>query len=62
MINVTLYQRVDCHLCEQVRSDLEELQIKIPHKLVIIDIDSDPAMKDMFSYGYSGCRGRSIST
>ncbi len=49
MINVTLYQRVDCHLCEQVQSDLEELQVKIPHKLVIIDIDSDPAMKDMFS-------------
>ncbi|HBG75070.1 MAG: hypothetical protein A2X25_04315 [Chloroflexi bacterium GWB2_49_20] len=49
MINVTLYQRADCHLCEQVKSDLEEIQSKIPHQLVLIDIDSDPAMKDLFA-------------
>lgn len=49
MINVTLYQRSDCHLCEQVLSDLVKLQIKIPHKLILIDIDSDPALKDLFS-------------
>lgn len=48
MINVTLYQRADCHICEQVRFDLNDLKIKIPHNLVVIDIDSDPAMKDMF--------------
>src|SRR5665648_162068 len=48
MITVALYQRVDCHLCEQVREDLDEIKNKIPHKLVLIDIDSDPEMKDLF--------------
>ena len=49
MINVTLYLKEDCHLCEQVISDLNELQSKIPHKLVTIDIDFDPAMKELFA-------------
>jgi uncharacterized membrane protein len=48
MINVTLYQRADCHLCEQVQEQLAEIQNKIPHKLVLIDIDSDPAIHDQF--------------
>lgn len=48
MINVTLFQREDCHLCELVRSDLLDLQNKIPHKLITINIDSDPAIKDLF--------------
>lgn len=49
MINVTLYQKEDCHLCEQVRKDLEEIQEKIPHKLITIDIDSDETLRDMFA-------------
>ncbi len=49
MINVTIYLKDDCHLCEQVISDLNELQRKIPHKLVTIDIDSDPGIKELFA-------------
>ncbi len=44
MINVTLYTRKDCHLCDETKADLESLQEKIPHRLVEIDIDSDPAL------------------
>src|SRR5574342_767585 len=44
MLTVTLYTRKDCHLCEQAKADLEALQAKIPHRLVEIDIDSDPAL------------------
>jgi uncharacterized membrane protein len=35
-----LYQRDDCHLCEQAHRDLISLQAEIPHKLVTIDVDS----------------------
>jgi len=42
MITVTLYSRADCHLCEQVHQDLLALQSEIPHKLVVIDVDSNP--------------------
>ncbi|NOY99881.1 MAG: DUF2085 domain-containing protein [Chloroflexi bacterium] len=48
MINVTLYTREDCHLCEQVVADLESLQEKIPHRLVLVDVDSDPALYDKY--------------
>ena len=44
MVTVTLYTRKGCHLCEQARADLDSLQESHPHRLVEIDIDSDPAL------------------
>ncbi len=44
MFTVTLYTRKECHLCEQARADLDSLQAKYPHRLVEIDIESDPAL------------------
>jgi uncharacterized membrane protein len=41
MIQITLYSRKDCQLCDQVRSDLQQIQEVVPHKLVEIDIDTD---------------------
>jgi uncharacterized membrane protein len=37
--------RQDCHLCEQAKADLDSLQEKYPHRLVEVDIDSDPALQ-----------------
>ncbi len=48
MINVTLYTRKDCHLCEQIKTDLEALQEDIPHRLVEVDIDGDPSLQSAF--------------
>jgi uncharacterized membrane protein len=44
MITVTLYIRKECHLCDQAKADLESLSEKYPHRLVEVDIDSDPAL------------------
>jgi len=44
MLTVTLYTKKDCHLCEQAKADLESLKDKYPHRLVEIDINSDPAL------------------
>ena len=44
MLTVTLYTKKDCHLCEQAKADLEALQEQYPHRLVEIDINSDPAL------------------
>jgi uncharacterized membrane protein len=49
MITVTLYTRKDCHLCEQAAADLAALQDVVPHKLVTIDIDSDPALQSSYA-------------
>ena len=45
MLTVTLYMREECHLCEQAKADLESLQEQYPHRLVEVDIDSDPALQ-----------------
>lgn len=49
MITVTLYTRAGCELCKQTEEDLKVLQEVIPHQLAIIDIDSDPALQDLFA-------------
>lgn len=45
MLNVTLYTRKDCKLCDEVKADLIELQSLYPHKLVEVDIDADSALR-----------------
>jgi len=48
MITVTLYTRKDCHLCDQAKADLKSLAEKYPHRLVEVDIDSDPALQKAY--------------
>lgn len=48
MITVTLYTRNDCHLCDQAKEDLESIQKKYPHRLVEVDVDSDPAIQKKY--------------
>ena len=49
MITVTLYTRAGCKLCDEAEADLEALQEVIPHKLAVIDINSDPSLKDAYA-------------
>lgn len=48
MITVTLYTHRDCQLCEQAKADLESLQSQYPHRLVEIDIDTDPILQKKY--------------
>jgi len=48
MILVTLYSRKDCHLCDEAKADLEALQSAVPHKLVVVDVDSDSKVQKEF--------------
>lgn len=50
MILVTLYSRGDCHLCDQARADLESIKVEIPHKLLEIDVDSDPKLQQEYGF------------
>lgn len=50
MITVMLYSRTDCHLCEQTHQDLVALQSEIPHKLVVIDVDSHPDLRRAYGF------------
>ncbi|MBI5351587.1 MAG: DUF2085 domain-containing protein [Chloroflexi bacterium] len=44
MLNVTLYTRKDCGLCDEVKAHLKELQSQYPHNLAEVDIESDSAL------------------
>jgi uncharacterized membrane protein len=48
MLNVTLYTRNPCELCDQVKKDLKDLENKFPHHLAEVNIDSDPALKEKY--------------
>jgi uncharacterized membrane protein/glutaredoxin len=48
VITVTLYTRPGCHLCEQAKADLSALQSEIPHTLLEVDIESDPALQKKY--------------
>jgi uncharacterized membrane protein len=50
MIEVTLYGRKDCHLCEVAQQHLEELQAQIPHHMTIIDVDSEEKLRKLYGF------------
>ncbi len=50
MIEVTLYTRSECLLCEQAITDLEALISQIPHHLTIIDVDSDIKLRNEYGF------------
>jgi len=50
MIEVTLYSRKDCHLCEVAQQQLDELQSSIPHHLTVMDVDSDDKLKKLYGF------------
>lgn len=49
MIKVTLYTREGCHLCDMAKEDLDALQSEIPHRLIEVDIESDPVLLKRFN-------------
>jgi uncharacterized membrane protein/glutaredoxin len=48
MVEVTLYTRKDCHLCDEALKYLEELQSSVPHHLMILDVDSDIKLQNLY--------------
>ncbi|MCP4423677.1 MAG: glutaredoxin family protein [Chloroflexi bacterium] len=50
MIEVTLYTKVGCHLCEEAKEMLMGLTAVYPHQLTEIDITQDPAIFSRYHY------------
>jgi uncharacterized membrane protein len=44
MLNVTLFTKKECPLCDEVRGHLNDLQTQYPHRLAEVDIESDAAL------------------
>lgn len=48
MLNITLYTKKDDPACEAIKADLKELQSQFPHRLVEVNVESDPALLAKF--------------
>ncbi|MDA1312575.1 MAG: glutaredoxin family protein [Acidobacteria bacterium] len=49
-ISVTIYSRDGCHLCEEVRAQLETLRREHGFVLIELDIDADAALKKSYDH------------
>ncbi len=48
MLNVTLFTKKNCQPCDDVKTDLQELQSQYPHRLAEIDIETDSALYNKY--------------
>ena len=48
MITVTLFYRENCDICDQAEKDLEALQQVVPHQLIKLNVEQDPALRDIY--------------
>ena len=48
MKKVVLYSREGCHLCDVVAEQLQSLQKEIPFEVETVDVDGDPALRDLY--------------
>ncbi len=46
---LTLYERIGCHLCEDMRQSLEELAAGSEYRLERVDIDQNPSLQSRFN-------------
>jgi len=49
MSRVTLYSRVNCHLCDEARVVIEKVCAELGTSYVEIDIDADPELQRRFT-------------
>ncbi len=49
-MTVTLYSRPGCHLCDELKDDLADLERLVPFHLVERNIEDDPALLNRFRY------------
>lgn len=49
-MQVTLYTKAGCHLCDEARAHLEDLAADHPFTLDEVDIRTDPALFERYRY------------
>lgn len=48
-LEVTLYTRAGCHLCEEAKSQMAPLLAEFGARLHEIDIDADPELRELYN-------------
>ena len=50
MIQVEIYSKKDCHLCDEAKAVLARVRERIPFELIEVDIEQDPKLFEQFKY------------
>jgi glutaredoxin len=53
VIRLTILSRPGCHLCEEMRREVDSLLSDQPHEWEVVDIDTDPDLELARRYGDS---------
>jgi len=48
-VQITLYTRPGCHLCEEARQQMAPVLVEFGAELLEVNIDADPALRDLYS-------------
>ena len=48
-LQITLYTRPGCHLCEEARQQMAPVLAEFGAELLEVNIDADPALRDLYS-------------
>jgi len=48
-LQITLYTRPGCHLCEEARQQMAPVLAEFGAELLEVNIDADPALRDRYS-------------
>ncbi|MFZ5469199.1 MAG: glutaredoxin family protein [Myxococcota bacterium] len=49
-MDVEIYSKPNCPLCDEAKEVLEKVQRRVPFRLREIDIESDPVLYEAFKY------------
>lgn len=49
VVELTLYSRRGCHLCDEMRSLLQDFSTDYTYSVEVIDIDADPILRERFN-------------
>jgi len=48
MIQIDIYSRPGCHLCDDAKEIIERVQRRYPFSLRVINIESDPGLEKLY--------------
>ena len=48
LLELTVYSRAGCHLCEEMIESLRKLQGDFSFTIAVVDVDSDPLLAERF--------------
>jgi len=50
MVNITIYSKKDCHLCDVAKETLLGIQQEFPFSIIEIDIESDKTVFEKYKH------------